>query len=150
MASKRLFETPYGYFTADGREYVITRPDTPKPWVNVICPDRYGTIVTQAGTGYSWSTHATFNRITRWEQDLVRDEWGKHLYCRERGARRAWSLTWQLRCRCDHRYECRHGVSHHDHLDAWDRGSFTVCAADGASRSGAVVGTLTRRARSSI
>ena len=112
MAIKRLFETPYGYFTADGREYVITRPDTPKPWVNVICPDRYGTIVTQAGTGYSWSTHATFNRITRWEQDLVRDEWGKHIYCRERGARRAWSLTWQpMRVRPS-RYECRHGVGY--------------------------------------
>jgi cellobiose phosphorylase len=109
---KRRFETKYGYFTDDGREYVITRPDTPKPWTNVICPNEYGTIITQAGTGYSWMTHATLNRLTRWEQDLVRDEWGKHLYCRDRRTGRFWSLAWQpVRARPT-RYECRHGVGY--------------------------------------
>ena len=58
-STKKLFLTPYGFFTPTGREYVITRPDTPKPWSNVICPREYGTIVTQAGTGYSWMTHAS-------------------------------------------------------------------------------------------
>ena len=67
-----------GGFSADGREYVITRPDTPKPWVNVICPGDYGAVISQAGSGYSWKSHATYNRLTRWEQDLVRDEWGKY------------------------------------------------------------------------
>ncbi|MEK7330209.1 MAG: glycosyl transferase family 36, partial [Candidatus Eisenbacteria bacterium] len=111
-AMKRLFETKYGYFTDDGREYVITRPDTPKPWANVICPNEYGTMITQAGTGYSWMTHATLNRLTRWEQDLVRDEWGKHLYCRDRRTGRFWSLAWQpVRARPT-RYECRHGVGY--------------------------------------
>jgi cellobiose phosphorylase len=112
VAGARLFETPFGYFSGDGREYVITRPDTPKPWANVICPDQYGTIVTQAGTGYSWSTHATLNRITRWEQDLVRDEWGKFLYCRDRRSKRTWSLAWQPMKRRARRYECRHGVGY--------------------------------------
>ena len=97
VARKRLFQTRYGYFTDDGREYVITRPDTPKPWVNVICPERYGTVVSQAGAGYSWSTHATLNRITRWEQDLVRDEWGKHIYCRDRATR--WAVRLSIRKR---------------------------------------------------
>src|SRR5438093_3545302 len=91
---KRLFPTKYGYFTEDGREYVITRPDTPTPWTNVICPGEYGTLVTQAGTGYSWMTHATLNRLTRWEQDLIRDEWGKYLYCRDRRSGKFWSLAW--------------------------------------------------------
>src|SRR5262245_28703966 len=95
VATKRLFETPYGHFSADGREYVITRPDTPRPWANVICPKDYGTVITQGGSGYSWKTHATFNRITRWEQDLVRDAWGKYLYCRDRGSDAVWSLAWQ-------------------------------------------------------
>ena len=79
----KRFQTRYGHFSADGREYVVTRPDTPRPWVNVICPGEYGTIVSQAGSGYSWMTHATLNRLTRWEQDLVRDEWGKWIYCRD-------------------------------------------------------------------
>jgi cellobiose phosphorylase len=109
---KRLFQTRYGYFTEDGREYVITRPDTPRPWANVICPGEYGTIVTQAGTGYSWMTHATLNRLTRWEQDLVRDEWGKYLYCRDRRSGTFWSLAWQPVRSRPTRYECRHGVGY--------------------------------------
>ncbi len=109
---RKRFRTKYGYFTGDGREYVITRPDTPRPWANVICPTEYGTVVTQAGSGYSWMTHATFNRLTRWEQDLVRDEWGKFLYCRDRATGRLWSLAWQpVRARPS-RYECRHGVGY--------------------------------------
>ena len=109
---KRLFQTKYGYFRADGREYVITRPDTPRPWVNVICPGAYGTVVSQAGSGYSWQTHATLNRLTRWEQDLVRDEWGKWLYCRDRDSGRHWSLGWQPVKAKGARYECRHGVGY--------------------------------------
>ena len=90
-----LFSTAYGHFSADGTEYVITRPDTPKPWVNVICPGDYGTVISQGGSGYSWKTHATLNRVNRWEQDLVRDDWGKYLYCRDRADKAFWSLTWQ-------------------------------------------------------
>src|SRR5436309_2316217 len=108
----RLFQTKYGFFTADGSEYVITRPDTPKPWVNVICPAEYGTVITQAGTGYSWMTHATLNRITRWEQDLVRDEWGKHTYCRDRRGGKLWSLAFQPVRAKPARYECRHGIGY--------------------------------------
>ena len=108
----RLFQTKYGFFTADGSEYVITRPDTPKPWANVICPAEYGTIVTQAGTGYSWMTHASLNRLTRWEQDLIRDDRGKHIYCRDRDSGKFWSLAWQpVKARPD-RYECRHGIGY--------------------------------------
>ena len=106
------FRTRYGHFSADGREYVITRPDTPRPWVNVICPGDYGTIVSQAGGGYSWMTHATFNRLTRWEQDLVRDEWGKWIYCRDRDSGRHWSLGWQPVKARKGRYECRHGIGY--------------------------------------
>jgi cellobiose phosphorylase len=109
---RRRFATKYGHFGPDGREYVITRPDTPRPWVNVICPGGYGTVVSQAGGGYSWMTHATFNRLTRWEQDLVRDEWGKWIYCRDRDSGRHWSLGWQpVKAKPD-RYECRHGIGY--------------------------------------
>jgi cellobiose phosphorylase len=57
-------------------------------------------------------THATFNRLTRWEQDLVRDEWGKWLYCRDRDSGRFWSLGWQPVKAKGARYECRHGIGH--------------------------------------
>ncbi len=109
---RRLFQTKYGYFRADGREYVITRPDTPRPWVNVICPGAYGTVLSQAGGGYSWRDHATFDRLTRWEQDLVRDEWGKWIYCRDRDSGGRWSLAWQPVQARPARYEYRHGIGY--------------------------------------
>jgi len=108
----RRFRTRYGHFTPEGREYVITRPDTPRPWVNVICPGRYGTVISQAGSGYSWLDHASFNRVTRWEQDLVRDAWGKYLYLRDRDSGRIWSLTFQPVQAGGARYECRHGIGY--------------------------------------
>jgi cellobiose phosphorylase len=109
----KRFETRYGRFSEDGREYVIARPDTPRPWVNVICPGGgYGAVVSQAGGGYSWSEHATFNRLTRWEQDLVRDAWGRWLYCRDRDTHDLWSLAWQPVQADSERYECRHGIGY--------------------------------------
>jgi cellobiose phosphorylase len=89
------FKSPYGYFTQDGREYVITRPDTPQPWINVLCNGDYGAIISQTGSGFSWRANSNLSRITRWEQDLVKDEWGKYIYVRDRESGVFWSLTWK-------------------------------------------------------
>lgn len=104
-----LFATEYGYFTQSGDEYVITRPDTPMPWVNVISNGDYGMVISQVGGGYSWRTHASMNRLTRWEQDLVRDRWGKYLYLRDAETGEYWSVTWHP---CPDKlsdYRVRHG-----------------------------------------
>ena len=78
---KGNFKTDYGYFSEDGKEYVITRPDTPKPWINVICNGNYGFVVSQTGSGFSWRGNSNLFRLTRWNQDLVTDEFRS-----ERGA----------------------------------------------------------------
>jgi cellobiose phosphorylase len=104
-----LFATEYGYFADSGDEYIITRHDTPMPWVNVISNGDYGMVVSQLGSGYSWRTHASMNRITRWEQDLIRDHWGKYLYLRDAETGEFWSPTWQP---CPNKltaYRVRHG-----------------------------------------
>ena len=95
----KKFQNPYGYFTSDGKEYVITRPDTPRPWVNVICPGDYGLVVSQAGSGFSWRSDVKLNMLTRWEQDLVKVDWGKYLYLRDIASGDYWSLTWKPVCR---------------------------------------------------
>lgn len=103
------FKSAYGYFTSDGREYVITRPDTPRPWINVMSNGDYGAIVSQTGSGFSWRGNSNLSRITRWEQDLIKDEWGKYIYVRDNASGRYWSLTWKpLKTRFD-RYEVRYG-----------------------------------------
>lgn len=105
------FATDYGYFSADGYEYTITRPDTPRPWINVITNGDYGLTLSQAGGGYSWRTHASLNRLTRWEQDLVRDSWGKFLYLRDLDSGELWSLAYQP-CRKVAGYQVRHGFGY--------------------------------------
>ena len=106
------FANKYGHFSDDGREYIITRPDTPKPWVNVISNGDYSLIVSQAGGGFSWRTHANFNRLTRWNQDMVRDDWGKFIYFRDRQSGDLWSAAYQPVKNKAARYSCRHGLGY--------------------------------------
>ncbi len=105
------FKTRFGHFSEDGKEYVITTPRTPRPWINVISNGDYGITVSQTGSGYSWRTHAQLNRLTRWEQDLIRDEWGKFLYLGDE-AGHVWSAGWKPVCSEPDAYRCRHGIGY--------------------------------------
>jgi len=105
-------DTTFGSYSEDGLEYIITNPNTPMPWVNVISNGDYGLVISQAGSGYSWRTHASLNRITRWEQDLVRDRWGKYLYLRDRDSGEFWSLTYQPAGKALQDYRVRHGMGY--------------------------------------
>ena len=88
------FSTKYGHFSADGNEYIITNFKTPKPWVNVISNGKYGLVISQTGGGFSWDTHSEFNRLNRWHQDLVQDNWGKYFYFKDNDTGDVWSPTW--------------------------------------------------------
>lgn len=105
----KKFKTKYGYFANDGKEYCITTPRTPRPWINVISNGDYGITVAQTGSGYSWRTHAQLNRLTRWAQDLVKDEWGKYIYLRDEKGN-LWSAGWKPVCNEPQSYTCRHGI----------------------------------------
>ncbi|MDZ7267735.1 MAG: glycosyl transferase family 36 [candidate division KSB1 bacterium] len=107
----KSFKTKYGHFSKDGREYVITTPVTPRPWINVISNGDYGLAISQTGSGYSWRTHAQLNRLTRWEQDLIKDEWGKYIYLRDEKGN-VWSAGWKPVCHEPERYLCRHGLGY--------------------------------------
>ncbi|MBV6443905.1 MAG: Cellobiose phosphorylase [Ignavibacteriaceae bacterium] len=109
---ERLFETKYGYFTPDGNEYVIKRHDTPKPWINVISNGDYGLTISQAGGGFSWLTHSEFNRVNRWHQDLIQDNWGKYIYFKNNETGEVWAPAFlPVKTPLDY-YECRHGFGY--------------------------------------
>lgn len=109
---KRLFQSDYGYFTEDGREYVITTHNTPKPWCNVISNGDYGLMVSQTGGGYSWRGNAGQNRITRAFQDLIKDNWGKYIYIRDLDSGKYWSATWKpVEAEYEY-YRVRHGIGY--------------------------------------
>lgn len=108
----RSFRNKYGYFSEDGYEYIITRPDTPRPWTNIVCNGDFGFIVSQAGGGFTWRTHVNLNRLTRWSQDLIRDDWGKWLYLQDLDSGEFRSLAFQpVQANYDH-YQVRHGLGY--------------------------------------
>ena len=109
---QRKFETKYGYFSEDCSEYIIKTYRTPKPWVNVLSNSLYGTVVSQAGGGFSWYEHSEFNRLTRWHQDLVQDNWGKYIYIKNNESGEVWSPTFQPVKKELNKFECIHGFGY--------------------------------------
>lgn len=114
MVENKLFESQYGYFTQDGKEYIITTPRTPRPWANIISNGDYSFIVSQTGGGYSWRGNAAENRITRSFQDIIKDNWGKYIYIRDEDTKDYWSAGWKPVCKEPDWYEVHHGVGYSD------------------------------------
>ncbi len=92
---QKVLANKYGYFSENGREFIITNPLTPRPWVNIISNSDFGLIVSQAGGGFSWRNHVNLNRLTRWYQDLIKDDWGKWLYLKDLDSGALFSLAFQ-------------------------------------------------------
>jgi len=103
----------YGYFDDDSREYVITRPDTPLPWINYLgCQAYFGLISNTAG-GYSFYRDARLRRVTRYRYNNVPfDMGGRYIYLRDEQSGDFWSPSWQPTCRELEDYRCRHGMGY--------------------------------------
>jgi cellobiose phosphorylase len=103
----------YGHFDDDRREYVVTRPDTPLPWMNYLgTEDHFGIISNTAG-GCSFYRDARLRRLTRYRHNNAPfDLGGRYLYLRDDLDGDFWSPSWQpTRSQLDD-YECRHGLSY--------------------------------------
>jgi cellobiose phosphorylase len=103
----------YGHFDDDHREYVITRPDTPVPWINYLGTDEYFGIISNTAGGYSWHRDARLRRLTRYRYNNVPgDVGGRYLYLRDDVSGEYWSPSWQPTRTPLDAYECRHGMSY--------------------------------------
>lgn len=86
----------YGYFDGGAREYVITRPDTPRAWSNYLGSRRYGGIITAGAGGYSFTRSPAEGRILRHRYNSVpMDLPGRQFYLRDDGGGDFWSAAWQ-------------------------------------------------------
>jgi cellobiose phosphorylase len=104
---------PYGYFDEAAREYVITRPDTPTPWISYIGEGRFGGIVSNTGGGYSFDCDPRHRRVSRYRYNaLPADQPGRYVYLRDQDTGEYWSATWQPVRRALDAYECRHGAGY--------------------------------------
>ncbi len=103
----------YGYFDDINREYVITRPDTPAPWVNYLGSPEYGAIISNNAGGYSFAKSGANGRILRYIFNSF-DQPGRYLYIRDNESKDYWSASWQPvgKETGSYKCECRHGMGY--------------------------------------
>ena len=103
----------YGYFDDANREYVITQPDTPAPWVNYLGSPEYGAIISNNAGGYSFAKSGANGRILRYVFNNF-DQPGRYIYIRDNATKDYWSASWQPVGKDLNSYksECRHGVGY--------------------------------------
>ncbi|MBH0201455.1 MAG: hypothetical protein HP496_03925 [Nitrospira sp.] len=85
-----------GGFADDGREYVTILGEglrTPRPWINVIANPSFGFLVSESGSGFTWSLNSHENQLTPWSNDPVSDPSGELLYIRDDDSGEVWSPT---------------------------------------------------------
>ncbi len=120
----------YGHFDDGRREYVITQPDTPLPWINYLGDQAYFGLISNTAGGYSFYRDARLRRITRYRYNNVPfDSGGRYIYLRDNDAaastpstfnlepsaatpRPYWSPSWQPTRTPLEEYTCRHGLGY--------------------------------------
>lgn len=103
----------YGYFDKTNREYVVTRPDTPTPWINYIGSGTYGGIVSNTGGGYSFHKDPQNRRVTRYRYNSIpMDRPGRYIYIRNKDNGEYWNPGYQPAQRKLDSYSCRHGMGY--------------------------------------
>jgi len=105
----------FGYFDDANKEYVITRPDTPRSWSNYLGSTEYGAIITNNAGGYSFYKSAAQGRFTRLRFNSVpADQPGRYIYLRDRDTGDYWSASWQPVAKPlgTYKSECRHGSAY--------------------------------------
>jgi len=103
----------FGHFDDKAAEYVITRPDTPLPWINYLGCDDYFALISNTAGGYSFYRDARLRRLTRFRyNNIPLDSNGRYLFLRDRASGTFWSPTWQPTRTPLDTYECRHGLGY--------------------------------------
>ncbi len=124
----------YGYFDVENKEYVITRPDTPLPWINYLGCEEYCGLISNTGGGYSFYKDPKERRLLRYRyNNIPYDRGGRYVYIRDNKTSEFWSATWQPVIKPtakmsedngtalfsvqegkkdDYIYECRHGLGY--------------------------------------
>ena len=106
------FGNGLGGFAEGGREYVTVLGQgqwTPAPWINVVANPEFGFLVSESGSGHTWSENSRENKLTPWTNDPVSDTPGETFYVRDEHSGIVWGPT-PLPIREEHYpYVIRHG-----------------------------------------
>lgn len=101
----------FGHFDDERREYVITTPKTPYPWINYLGTQGFFSLISNTAGGYSFYKDARLRRITRYRYNNVPiDMGGRYFYINDNGT--IWNPGWSpVKTELD-AYECRHGMGY--------------------------------------
>ncbi len=101
----------FGHFDDSNREYVITNPETPWPWINYLGTKDFFSLVSNTAGGYSFYKDAKFRRLTRYRYNNVpMDSGGRYFYIKDEDT--IWSPGWKPTKTPLDSYECRHGMNY--------------------------------------
>ncbi len=101
----------YGYFDDNAREYVITEPRTPWPWINYLGNKDFFSLISNSAGGYSFYKDAKFRRLTRYRYNGVpMDAGGRYFYIKDGDT--VWNPGWKPAKTPLDFYECRHGMNY--------------------------------------
>jgi len=101
----------FGFFDDTQREYVITNPQTPWPWINYLGNEDFFSLISNTAGGYTFYKDAKFRRLTRYRYNNVpMDSGGRYFYIKDEDT--IWSPGWKpCKTKLD-KYECRHGMNY--------------------------------------
>ncbi|MCL2463404.1 MAG: glycosyl transferase [Defluviitaleaceae bacterium] len=101
----------YGYFDDANKEYVITTPRTPLPWINYLGSREFFSLISNTSGGYCFHKDAKFRRILRYRYNNVpADNGGRYFYIND--GKDVWSHAYMpVKSELDS-YECRHGMGY--------------------------------------
>ncbi|WP_438448725.1 GH36-type glycosyl hydrolase domain-containing protein [Gorillibacterium sp. sgz5001074] len=101
----------FGYFDDKRKEYVITTPKTPYPWINYLGNEQFFGLISNTAGGYCFYRDARLRRLTRYRYNNVPlDNGGRYFYLHDNGD--YWTPGWMPVKRDLDRYECRHGLGY--------------------------------------
>ncbi|HBG66890.1 MAG TPA: glycosyl transferase, partial [Treponema sp.] len=101
----------FGHFDDKNREYVITNPRTPYPWINYLGNEKFFSLISNTSGGYSFYTDARLRRLTRYRyNDMPLDNNGHYFFIKDGDT--VWNPGWQP-CQTElDSYECHHGFGY--------------------------------------
>ncbi len=101
----------YGFFDDKNKEYVITDPRTPNPWINYLGNEDFFSLISNTAGGYSFYKDAKLLRITRYRYNNVpADTNGRYYFINDEGT--VWNPGWQPTQTALDSYECHHGLGY--------------------------------------
>ena len=101
----------FGYFDDKNREYVITNPLTPYPWINYLGNEKFFSLISNTAGGYMFYTDARLRRLTRYRyNDIPLDTNGRYFYITDGDT--TWNPGFKpMKTKLD-KYECHHGFGY--------------------------------------